>query len=110
MKKATWYSTVFAAAFGITFGGLATAAVGDYIYEVPQINQAVTTPQAACFADCAIAAGLWGGDRADMTQTGVSREGAGFAAWGKGVKTMSPAEVAASVAAGNTVPVVGVVE
>ena len=110
MKKATWFSSIFLAAFGITFGAISSAAVGDYIYETPQVSQQISGPQAACFADCAIDAGLWDGNRADMTQTGVSREDDGFVAWVRGVKTMSPAEVAASVAAGNTVPVVGVVE
>ena len=110
MKVAKWFSVAFGLAFGSTFGALATAAVGDYIYEVPQQQATVTGGQAACFADCAIAAGLWDGNRADMTSVGVNRSGGSFRAWVRGVKTMSPAEVAASVAAGNTVPVVGIVE
>lgn len=65
-------------AFATGFGGvsaaivsptlLANAAVGDAIYETGGGEMDITGAQAACYADCAIAAGSWDGARADMVK------------------------------------------
>lgn len=66
--------TIFLA--GLIAGGvgpsaalMASAAVGDAIYEAHPESVCITKPQAACFANCAIAAGGWTGAAADMLGT-----------------------------------------
>ena len=92
MKQSVWF------VLGLSIGGgtLALAAPGDLIYEAPREVTKITAPQAACYADCAIAAGAWSGARADMVRACASREPGGFVAVTIGLKTVAPGDVPAN--------------
>ena len=101
---------MFVLGTSIGAGALALAAPGDLIEASHGAAVSITGAQTACFADCAIASGSWTGARADMTQTCAWKEGPGvFKAQTRGVKTASPANLAARAAAGEKIEVVGAV-
>jgi hypothetical protein len=99
--KAKWIS-IFAAGVAagggsvVTYDTLAAASAGDAIYEAPAAETCITAAQAACFADCAIAAGSWAGARGDMigTNAQVSQSCAtGYSSTTSGTRTAPLNEV-----------------
>lgn len=107
MQTIKWFS-IFLAGLGAGAGITAAAAPGDLIYESGGHEVCITAPQAACFADCAIAAGTWSGLRSEMIRASAYRSNGcenGFAGMTIGLKS-APA-VSLPVADGG-VQVVGV--
>lgn len=112
MKTIKWYSALLAglvAGTGLGAGITATAAVGDLVYEAGGEEVEITGAEAACFADCAIAAEVWTGDRADMIRACAWRtdHGTGFAGLTIGLKSAAPGSLPVTE---DGVRVVGVVE
>ena len=113
MKNIKWISVFMAgvaAGGGIGAGALATAAPGDLIYEDGGHNVCITAPQAVCFADCAISAGVWTGARTDMISTGAYRSDecpSGFGSQTIGVNSAAPGALPTT---DKGVRVIGVVE
>jgi len=100
VKQSIW----FILGLSIAGGTMALAAPGDLIYQYQVPQQAITAQQAACFADCAIAAGTWDGARADMVKTCASRDGnGGFHGFTVGLGTIAPGDIPASSGAYNVV-------
>lgn len=100
-------SIFFVLGLALGSGTIAMAAPGDFIYEASPPEVEITTPQAICFADCAIAAGAWDGARTDMISTCAHRTPLGFRASAVGLKTINPGDITAGSGA---VVVVGRVE
>ena len=110
-KIIKWFSAAFGAMFGLAAGAIVAAAPGDLVYATPAVQVRMSLPQAACFADCAIAVdGLWDGNRADMRALCINRDSQGFEAWVTGIKTDTAANLAARGADGENIQVVGIVE
>jgi hypothetical protein len=99
MKRAKWISAFLAGAvFGAIPSGalLASAAVGDALYEQPPQRKCITAPQALCYAQCSLADGAWDGLAVDMFSAGAQRDDscpAGFSAEASGLKAAPLAEV-----------------
>jgi len=109
MKTVKWFSFLAGVAFGGSTAAITVnAAIGDLVYQAGGAEKEITGPQAACFADCAIASGSWDGNRASMIRTCAFRKGDGkFAAVTVGTKTAAQADLPVS---DNGVVVLGVVE
>lgn len=91
-SKATFFGGMILGA-GLSTGALTAAAPGDFIVKAQQHKQ-ITAAQAACYADCAIAAGCWDGNRADMLHAETSRDtGGGFSCLTTGLKTEAPSNI-----------------
>lgn len=92
MKQAFWFILG-----GLTLGSgaLASAAVGDLIV-LKQETAKITPAQAAGFADAAISAGCWSGNRANMQILKIRRSGADFYCYVEGTDTIAPGDVPAN--------------
>jgi hypothetical protein len=99
MKSIKAITLVMAGVVGGSGGTLAftaDAAPGDAIYETAPASECVTAPQAACFADCAIAAGIWDGARNALVRATAMRDrscSSGFKAIARGYKSAPLADV-----------------
>jgi len=113
MKSVHWFSLLIGIILGGSGGGLAAVAnaeSGDLLYEHSPDAVCITAAQAACFADCAIAAGTWDGDRTDMIHTQAHRTPScesGFMGKTTGIKSAAPGNLPTSA---NGVKVLGIVE
>jgi len=92
-NKASFFAGA-ATTLALSATALALAAPGHIIHEKGGGEVVITAPQAACFADCAISAGVWDGDRTDMIRACAWRDGeGGYKALTLGLTTSAPADV-----------------
>lgn len=112
-KTVKWFITSFGAAFGgaagLSTALLASAAVGDAVYP-DRTSLEIPPAIAAQLGQAFVTAGIWSGNKKDITEACVSADGGKHRAWAVGLKTATAQEVLDMAEAGKHVTVVGKVK